>query len=106
MYMRQIHTFIERVATEIMGTTCRALLSCCAVALAQHLGINSRFAQQPLRGWLREAKTFFKGNFPIRRGRQKQNGAFCYLPWAFTLFLLRFLLFAVAENKFKGTFQH
>ena len=33
----------------------RALTSCCAVARAQHLGQNSRFAQQPPRGWLRTA---------------------------------------------------
>ena len=34
----------------------RALISCCAVARAQHLGQNSRFTQQPLRGWLRAAQ--------------------------------------------------
>ena len=32
-------------------------MSCCAVALAQHMGQTSRFAQQqPLRGWLRAAQ--------------------------------------------------
>ena len=34
----------------------RTLISCCAVALAQHLSQNSRFAQQPPRGWLRAAQ--------------------------------------------------
>ena len=31
-------------------------MSCCAVARVQHLGQNSRFAQQPPRGWLRAAQ--------------------------------------------------
>ena len=34
----------------------RALISCCAVARAQYLGQNSRFAQQPPQGWLRTAQ--------------------------------------------------
>ena len=34
----------------------RALIRCVAVALAQQLGRNSRFAQQPPRGWLRAAQ--------------------------------------------------
>ena len=33
-------------------TVSRALTSCCAVALAQHSGQNSRSAQQPPQGWL------------------------------------------------------
>ena len=34
----------------------RALISCCAVARAHHLGQNNRFAQQPPRGWLHAAQ--------------------------------------------------
>ena len=34
----------------------RALVSCCAVAQAQHLVQNRRCAQQPPRGWLRAAQ--------------------------------------------------
>ena len=40
-------------------TYSRALLSCCAVARAQLLGQNSRFAQKPPRGWVRAARHAF-----------------------------------------------
>ena len=39
----------------------RARISCCAVARAQHLGQNSRFAQQPPQGWLRAAQHVILG---------------------------------------------
>ena len=98
----------------------RALISCCAVALAQRLGQNSRVAQQPPRDWLRRVQHVIMGaqkfslhaisfcvifigrsfvlggghlffefavgkkkkraNFPIRRGRQKENGPSCFSP--------------------------
>ena len=39
----------------------RAFISHCAVARAQHLGQNSRFAQQPPRDWLRAAQQAILG---------------------------------------------
>ena len=39
----------------------RALIRCCAVKRAQHLGQNGRFTQQPPRGWLRAAQHAFFG---------------------------------------------
>ena len=41
----------------ILGVT-RALIRCYAVARAQHLGQNSRFGQQPPRGWPRATPDF------------------------------------------------
>ena len=38
-----------------------ALISCCAVARAQHLGQHNRFAQQSPRGWLRAAQNAILG---------------------------------------------
>ena len=76
------HVMAYRVPT-------RALISCCAVARAQHLGQNSRFAQQPPIGWLRAAqhaifgaqhfrrrRKFFVAAFFFRRRREKKKAYF------------------------------
>ena len=60
-----VHTYVSALIVFVVALTIqqyyyflygRALISCCSVARAQHLVQNSRFAQQPPRGWLRAAQ--------------------------------------------------
>ena len=148
----------------------RALITCCAVALAQHLGHNRCYTQQPPRGWLPLAQHailgaqdfFHRRPFfvvaallfavrekkmaslcPIRRRREEKKLHFCNIgekkknsifsirrrrkkiktifpirrveknkmaPFGIRrrlfLFSRHFLLFAVAEIKFKSDFRY
>ena len=52
----------------------RALISCCAVALAQHLALDCGFAQQAPKGRVarsaKEARKLFEAPFGVRRRRK------------------------------------
>ena len=97
----------------------RALTSCCAVARAQHLGQNGRFAQQqPLRGWLRAAQHAIFGALHFSLQAKKQIGPL-FLVVVVEKHLIKFAIcrrllfffrhlcqFAVAEKKLNGACQY
>ena len=91
------------------------LLRCCAVALAQHLGQNICFAQQPPRGWLRAAQNAIWGAQYFRRRRKiVLRPLFCRMREGKGIFFLLAVdekktwrptfLFAVVDNKINGPF--
>ena len=86
----------------------RALISCCVVAQAQHLGQNSRFAQQQPRGWLRAAQhailgaqhfspqaIFFVARTFFAVGEKKKWGLFSTSPEALFVFGNLFMYFSI-----------
>ena len=54
-----------------------ALISCCVVARAQHVGQNSRFAQQPPLGWLRAGQLAIGALFSYFAGGDLLFKALC-----------------------------